>query len=190
MTMFTKAQLERTDLNIFFLINSIPVHIASMGTTIPQALNDSKRIAEDWLYVKSLPYSTNFRLNRDYLDRNATDRGYEYLSDERFGYMNDIHSSFPSMDAFEADVPLSVKLYSWSFVDMTRRGFFSFAPMENAQEEDGRIRFVLISRPIEPLPHRFDNLLEFHNPHFNIDGNAIENEGIFLLDMINQCRHI
>ena len=184
MAKFTRLQLEGMDLNLFFRINGVPVHIATFGTSIPQNLNDCNRIAENWMSVKSLPYSTQFQLNGAYLEQTATNAGYEYLLDERSGYMHDIHNTFPSMDAFDKNVPLPVKLYSWSFVDMARRGFYSFAPREGITEQDGRIRFILISRPIEPLQHRIDNLPEFQIPNFYIENNEIETEGIFFFEII------
>ena len=184
MARYSRTQLEGMDLNIFFQINGVPLHIATMGKLIPLKLNDSKRIVDNWQSVKSLPYSTQFRLNRDYLDQIATHSGYEYLSGERLESITDIVSTFPSMDVFDIDVPLSVKLYSWSFVEMARKGFYSFAPKENVEGEvDDRIKFILISSPFNPLDNGIDNFLHFQVPNFSIDNNVIENEGIYLLDM-------
>lgn len=184
MARYSRTQLEGMDLNLFFQINGVPLHIATMGKLIPTKLNDSKRIVDNWQSVKSLPYSTQFLLNRRYLDQIATHSGYEYLSGERLESITDIVTTFPSMDAFDIDVPLSVKLYSWSFVDMARKGFYSFAPKESESELDGRIKFILISSPIIPLDNGIENFLNFQTHNFSIDNNIIENEGIYLLDMV------
>lgn len=177
--------MEAMDMNVFLIINGMPVHIATMGSRIPDVLNDSKRVIETWRMVKELPYSSGFSLNGKFISDNVINSGYEYLSKEGIGDMNDMFRKFPSFDSFPEDTALPVKLFSWSFVDMARRGFYSFARVEeNNEDVNGDVYFFLVAKPDDPIRGLEDRLISVQINDLNIEP-LIETERIPLFGFIN-----
>lgn len=177
--------MEAMDMNVFLIINGMPIHIATMGSRIPGILNDSARIIETWRMVKELPYSSGFSLSRKHISDNVINSGYEYLSKEGIGDMNDMFRKFPSFDSFPEDTALPVKLFSWSFVDMARRGFYSFARVEeNYDDLNEDVNFYLVAKPDNPIRGLEDRLISVQINALNIEP-LIETERIPLFGLIN-----
>lgn len=111
------------DIDYFFVLNDFPTHIASNGGVMPNKLGSIAFIQETQNKAFSLPMQFSYKLNEDYLSQlNAED--FPSISDlEDTGFLQSEHYiQFHD----NADMPHHWKLYSYSFVEMARRGFWSF----------------------------------------------------------------
>lgn len=117
-----------SDFDLFCLINGKPVHIATMGSNIPTLLNDKNRISNDIDKVAFMPKRYRYNINLDAIRRFINDeKNYSYLSKTNINNITNIVNNLPSFSEIDNSYPLFVKMFAWSFVDMARRGFYSFA---------------------------------------------------------------
>ncbi len=152
---YTEEQAKERDIDWFCLSNNRPTHIASMGGKIPN----------DFLNMESLRYQQErvaliAPLHEASLNLSAIQgevkEGYEYLEDEIVrGIVFETNSNNPGFEYLQ-DYSLPIRLYASTFVEMARRGFYSYARIERAEGN----RYVLIAEPYNPLGG--DKLSQLH----------------------------
>lgn len=110
------------DIDWFFLIGNKPIHCASNGGRIPNIYR-AVDLQNLQVKVESIKASCRFILNKASLENYV----YEHyrntdnkisMSQERYDFVEGIE--------YDNDTPTWMKTYSWSFVKMAQRGFFSF----------------------------------------------------------------
>ena len=113
------------DIDYFFIQDfgdeAKPIHIASNGGVLPDRLGSMAFIQNCQNQAYSLPMQFDYVLNMNYLNQlNAEDFPQE--EDNQF---ND-----------RVDLPFHLKVYAYSFVEMARRGFWSFDRLTEYSTQD------------------------------------------------------
>jgi len=125
------------DIDYFFVMQTMekemPIHIASNGGVMPDKLGSMAFIQESQNAAFALPLQFDYELNMDYLNQlNAEDFPLEedvaesgFLQTEHYNQFND-----------RVDLPFHLKVYAYSFVEMARRGFWSFDRLTEYSTQD------------------------------------------------------
>lgn len=166
MSNFNSYELGSLDIDVFCKINGCPVHVATMGATIPVAVRDRFYLRETRQSVLDLEYSSGFTINREGIERYFEK---EYAGSPIFEQqlLGDDFSQLPSMDVLR-DYPLWLRLFSWSFVEMARRGFYSFAYVER---NNGENLYLLVAYPDRPYESNQIDMKMLQSEYFEINGN-------------------
>ena len=138
MSKLTRREQENNDIDWYCSINNHPVHIASMGGLIPKQFCERAHLRELEEIVMKLPHISEVQLNEDVVSQ-ETSEGYEYI--ERYElseYIEDLMKELPSFN-YNPNWPLKTRLFASSFVDKARKGFYSYARIDN--------KYVLIASP-------------------------------------------
>ena len=133
--MYRKMILQSLDVDWFVVINDIPIHIASNGGYIPQEtyrVDDLKRIYAEVLLLKE---SFKEDVDSSYIKGLS---GYEYMESE--GYKSLLKGK-------RDPVQEKIALYSETFAEMARRGFYSFDRIDRISES-GEELYRLIAWPL------------------------------------------
>lgn len=139
-----KERMMGADYDLFCVINNIPIHIATMGSQIPSFLNDKQRISMDLDLVSRMPASFEVELNLGRIKELISDEvNYSYLQIVDKNMLLSEVINLPSFNWFSNDIPVFVKLFSWYFVEMARRGFYSFAHYGDVDSDS----FFLVAWP-------------------------------------------
>lgn len=163
------------DIDWFCRINKIPVHLASNGGVLPHRSYTIKNLVA--LQHKVANIRPNYRcvVNREYLleylrqgeyyaeFENISEDEMRYMLPDRFEITNEI-----------VDLPRSLLIYGWSFIEMAKRGFLSF----DRREEDGL--YHLVAWPVDSAEQSldievYDSLVEYEAccfPPFRDDYNT------------------
>ena len=125
------------DIDWFCCVNGCPVHIASNGGHLPADSYTIDELASLQHQVANIKPTFQYEVNSAYLD--------EYLKNG--GFYTNIDNISP--DEFRLMLPEGIEigvqskslsrqvlLYSWSFIEMAKRGFFSFDRKETHGRED------------------------------------------------------
>lgn len=154
------------DIDWFCRVNEVPVHLASNGGILPQRSYTIKKLVA--LQHKVANMQQNFRcaVNIEYLE-DYLQRG-EYYAEYDEITREDLRLMLP--ERFEitnevSDLSNIMLLYSWSFIVMAKRGFYSF----DRREEDGL--YHLVAWPVDYDVQRFnkdvyDLLVEYNTSHY------------------------
>ena len=154
------------DIDWFCRVNELPVHFASNGGILPQRSYTIKKLVA--LQHKVANMQQNFRcaVNIEYLE-DYLQRGEYYAEYDEIA-REDLRLMLP--ERFEitnevADLSNTMLLYSWSFIVMAKRGFYSF----DRREEDGL--YHLVAWPVDYDVQRFnkdvyDLLVEYNTSHY------------------------
>lgn len=143
MTRFNSYEMSYLDMDIYAFLNGVPIHIATMGNGIPDALNDRNVIYRGMRLVSKLKADGAFILNNAAL-RKCTESGYEYLNELNTQDISHVIERLPNFeDLKEYEIPQI--LYAWSFVDKAKKGFYSFNTIRD--ENTGRLSHKLIAMP-------------------------------------------
>ncbi len=150
------------DIDYFFIQDfgneAKSIHIASNGGVMPDRLGSMAFIQKCQNQAFTLPMQFDYVLNMDYLNQlNAEDfPSPEEMAESNF--MNTAHySQFDNLTLSH-----HIKLYAYSFVEMARRGFWSFDRLTEASGEDmlnNEVRanvYQLVARPKLPENGRFN----------------------------------
>lgn len=125
------------DIDYFFIQDfgdeARPIHIASNGGVLPDRLGSMAFIQNCQNQAYSLPMQFDYVLNMNYLNQlNAEDFPLEedvaesgFLQTEHYNQFND-----------RVDLPFHLKVYAYSFVEMARRGFWSFDRLTEYSTQD------------------------------------------------------
>ena len=115
------------DIDWFCAINDKPVHLASNGGKLPRLSYTIKDLVKLQHSVANMSYSfecaVNTRYLESYLQHGEFYDNLDNLSAEEFREMLPQHFDYVNETA---ELSRSVLLYSWSFIEMAKRGFFSF----------------------------------------------------------------
>lgn len=121
--MYTPIYQATHDIDCFFVMNGWPTHLASNGGMVPGKLGTISELQDMQIAVQELPMQYDYELNREYLETlNLEDFPTEEEMTET-GFLNTEH--YTQFNEYEA-MPFHVKLYAHSFVEMAKRGFWSF----------------------------------------------------------------
>ena len=120
--MYRKSTLKNLDIDWFVCINNTPIHIASNGGQIPQNTYRIRELEEIYNHVLSMPKDNRVAVDTSYIE--GLD-GYDYLYDQD-NITEFVEGSVTSYD--------KISLYSESFVEMAKRGFFSFDRTDDSME--------------------------------------------------------
>ncbi len=121
------------DIDCFFVMNGWPIHFASNGGVLPGKLGTISDLQDMQIAAQELPMQYDFELNWVYLDTlNSEDFPTEEEMAET-GFLNTEH--FTQFNNIE-NIPFHVKLYVHSFVEMAKRGFWSFDRLTDTLENE------------------------------------------------------
>ncbi len=115
------------DIDWFCKVRDLPVHLASNGGRLPRLSYTIKNLVALQHKVANLNQSFHCSVNTRYLEGyiqqgefydsldEMTDSEYRQMLPERFEMSNEV-----------GELSRPLLLYSWSFIEMARRGFYSF----------------------------------------------------------------
>lgn len=145
MDKYSELQMKARDFDLFCIINNMPVHIATLGAVIPEELNNVQRISTNINDVCGIKPTTNAILNEDLIKKYVSTDDYKYLRDLDQKNVSANVSRLPGFDKFDEETPIYIKLFSWYFMEMARRGFYSFAHYGSDDDD----KFFLVAWPEE-----------------------------------------
>lgn len=134
------------DIDWFCLIDDVPVHLASNGGELPDDSYKASELVSIQRQVPALEPIYKYELNMPYLE--------QYLNDGRYDDLRDVddfltQSQMPETAEMRGELPnlpLHWRAYCWSFIEMAKRGFFSFDRTVNDKDRDGI--YHLVAYPI------------------------------------------
>lgn len=153
-----------TDIDWFCFINGCPIHVASNGGALPRNLYTSNGFIKAFNAVQKLEAECKWTINHKFVESKRS--AYDYIqSFDENEQKKILLTDFINPDDYKNLSPTDIA-YSWSFIEMAKRGFFSFDRVEG-----NRYRLVAfpedyfsdlknlkqISFPIDPIV-----LLNYH----------------------------
>lgn len=140
------------DIDWFILNGDCHIHCASNGGLLPNNIYSAIGLQSLQVAVEAMNPSGGFNLNKMAIEQNVRSH-YENIDEESL--QSALQAETVANIAFQADVPTWMKAYSWSFVRMAQRGFFSFDRIEGTNE------YYLVAYPKEyqPLSGDIENLI-------------------------------
>jgi hypothetical protein len=115
------------DIDWFCKVLEYPVHLASNGGRLPRLSYTINELVELQHMVANMNQSfrcvVNTRYLEDYLQQGRYYEGIDELSEEEFRMM--LPEQFEISEEIR-NLSRPVLLYAWSFIEMAKRGFFSF----------------------------------------------------------------
>ncbi len=146
MYQITEEHIKERDIDWFCLINNYPCHIASMGGMIPNRFLDIEKLRYQQNRVARIEPSFEVGLHLNVIQSQVME-GYGYLQDEMIrDIVVDANRNNPGFKYLN-DYSLPIRLYASTFVEMARRGFYSFARIAGNKDN----RYALIAEPCNPL---------------------------------------
>lgn len=122
--MYRKIYQYTHDIDWFAKCFEFPIHVASNGGDVPIAMSVSA-LQELQSVVQNTNPEFDYELNIDVVNQHISgsyeDENIEYIEE----YARELFRSFVGDDDFFM-LPINLKLYSWSFIEMAKRGFYSF----------------------------------------------------------------
>lgn len=122
------------DIDWFATINECPVHLASNGGHLPVDSYTVSELVSIQHKVANMQSVFRYEIDEEYL-QNYLDEGEFYpdidvLSDEDFRMI------IPERVEINRNFSRSLMAYTWSFIDMAMKGFFSFDRIRNEDDVD------------------------------------------------------
>lgn len=121
--MLSQLDMLTHDYDWFCVINGYPVCVSSAGDYIPSLVNYDDNIIRSIKIVKKISPKYDASINRSYLQDNIINKGYDYLNDPNYQFPEDC---IPQYDEKYQDMALSLKLYCEHFIEMAKKGFYTF----------------------------------------------------------------
>ena len=115
------------DIDWFCRVNDVPVHLASNEGVLPRRSYTIKNLVALQHNVANMRQNFRCAVNSDYLFEYL--RRGEYYSEFENISENDMRSMLPERFVITnevAELPSIILIYSWCFIEMAKRGFFSF----------------------------------------------------------------
>ena len=146
------------DIDWFCRINGVPVHMASNGGHLPNCYSIEQLVS---LQHRVANLGNNYRCAvnidflEDYLRQNNYLNNMGELSDEEYRLM--LPAQFELSDDIR-NLPKYILVYAWSFIEMAKKGFYSF---DRGLNSDGVDIYHLVARPL--LGNRSHRELENFN---------------------------
>ncbi len=139
------------DIDWFCCVNRIPVHLASNGGHLPWNSYTIRDLVSLQHKVSNMEQPFKCAINAEYLEgflqRSESYIGIENLSEEDFQLL--LPEGFERPQEIE-EFSRPLQAYCWSFIEMAKRGFFSFDRKERDNE------YHLVAWPVDFDPNRFD----------------------------------
>lgn len=113
------------DMDCFFVLNGDATHIATNGGMVPAKLGTVEELRVIQTKVANMERAFGYDLNMDYL---STLQAEDFPSQQELADVGKGENLFESLfenDEYR-DIPFHWKVYSHSFVEMARKGFWSF----------------------------------------------------------------
>ncbi len=124
------------DIDWFCKVLDKPVHLASNGGRLPRLSYTINELVQLQHLVANMNQSfrcvVNTQYLQDYLQQGRYYEGIDALSDEEFRQL--LPEQFEISEEIR-HLPRAVLLYSWSFIEMAKRGFYSFDRKEGDDNE-------------------------------------------------------
>lgn len=134
------------DMDCFFVMNGYPIHIDTNGGIMPARLGTVEEIRAMQTQVANMKEEYDFVLNTGYLNTLNIE---DFPSEEELRQLDvelPLYDRIFSNDTY-SNIPFHWKVYSQSFAEMARNGFWSFDRM--GQTDDGVDVYVLVARPTD-----------------------------------------
>lgn len=134
------AQYQHThDIDWFFMNGDMPVHVASNGGSLPNKMYKALDLQNLQTMVEAMKPVCRFTINERALETYARQN---YLNENGEGIkLVDVPKEIEQL-GFLGNTPAWIKAYSWSFIKMAQRGFYSF-------DRDVRTgKYFLVARPV------------------------------------------
>ena len=129
------------DIDWFFLIGNKPIHCASNGGRIPNIYR-AVDLQNLQVKVESIKPSCRFILNKASLESYVYEH---YRNTDNNNILSQERQNFVDGIEYDNDTPTWMKTYSWSFVKMAQRGFYSF-------DHDAKTgHYFLVASPAEEV---------------------------------------
>lgn len=147
MSIITRRELGELDLDWYCIINNRPAHIASMGGPVPESFTERVTLREVEENVARLPFISDVSLNEEFVKK-VVSKGYEYVNKFKLNkFIEETFKEIPSFN-YNENWNLPVRMYANSFVDKARKGFYSYARMNETNT------YVLVASPSSVLNWR------------------------------------
>ncbi len=125
------------DIDWFFFLGNTPVHCASNGGRVPNIYR-AIDLQQLQVAIEAITPNSHFKLNWEVINRNVS----KHYRDVNEDFLNSKGLSELVKDInYDENTPIWVKAYTWSFVKMAQRGFYSF----DRDAESGR--YFLVASP-------------------------------------------
>lgn len=119
-----------TDIDWFCFINGCPIHVASNGGELPRNLCTQQSLINAFDTIQATEPLCDWEINRKFVT----------TRNEKYNYIDEIEESnrdsfllpdenLTNLKDYKGLSPREIA-YSWSFIEMARRGFFSFDRVE------------------------------------------------------------
>lgn len=159
MAFLTKEYMQSKDIDWFFNLNGVSIHVASAGSILPEVINDGETLERIQSEVANLP---------------ITHDGEEIIYNDRFfqTYLQNLEGEYQEYQE-EIRYPEYISIeerierYRDSFREMTKRGFISLDRTNIDDPYD--LTFHWVCRPLRPrlvrgidIPH-FENNVQLDN---------------------------
>ena len=159
------------DIDWFYIDNGLPIHAASNGGHLKRELYTVEELQEVQRLVAQIQPTFDFVLNEaDIINRMSRfydDESVEELLENRESFITE---GFDFPVASYPNVPRWFPFYCNSFIQMARRGFYSFDRDEETDE------YFLVACPIDiEKKERYENLKEFFKSIDPVLVNFIDN---------------
>lgn len=160
--MYRSNYLYTHDIDWFCLINRIPVHIASNGGNLPRRSYTIRQLVSLQNKVANMEQQFKFSINTSSINTYLKEGEYypnlNELSEQQFREMLPNHFDI-SQDYYQLKLSREILLYGWSFIEMAKRGFYSFDRIEGDLDNS---LYRLIAWPTNYDVNRFDRVV-FHS---------------------------
>ena len=152
---------ESSDIDWFCFINGCPIHVASNGGELPSDLYTAKGFMNAFNAVQAAEPSCEWEINKEFV--NSRLDAYNYINGMEKEERDDfLLPNFINRDNYK-ELSTEQIAYSWSFIEMAKRGFFSFDRVDEN-------RYRLVAFPVfhrtERSSLRSENIYERHGNEF------------------------
>lgn len=130
---------EPSDIDWFCFINGCPIHVASNGGELPNNLYSDENLISAFNAARAIEPIHKWDINQEFI--NSRHESYSYINGIEENEQDDF--LLPEFIERKEYGNLSSEhiAYSWSFIEMAKRGFFSFDRVDEN-------RYRLIAHPV------------------------------------------
>ena len=113
-----------SDIDWFCFINGCPIHVASNGGQLPSNLYTADGLLNTFKVVQKTTPHFNWAINETFISTRTN--AYNYLKEANEKIQREhLLPTFINHEDYKG-MPIKQLAYSWSFIEMAKRGFFSF----------------------------------------------------------------
>lgn len=121
---------ESSDIDFFCFINGCPVHFASNGGEFPKNLYTQENLIKTLDIIQAAEPVCDWEVNKKFVK--TRNENYNYINEIEESDRDDFllpDNELTNVREYKGLLPKEIA-YSWSFIEMARRGFFSFDRVE------------------------------------------------------------